>query len=112
MARSRTTARSGSRAAPMDSASDAPTGIRSAEVSGTDLARSDPTERGPAGGPRTKDNASVEYYCTIFAMAESKKQRGLLWVGSDDGLVHVSKDGGRNWQNVTPPALPPGSMIS
>ena len=82
------------------------------EVISPDLTRNDPTKLGPSGGPITKDNTSVEYYCTIFAMAESKLEKGVLWVGSDDGLVHVSRDDGKTWQNVTPPQLPAWSMIS
>src|SRR5262249_43808192 len=56
----------------------------------------------------TGDNTGAEYYCTIFALAESPKQKGLLWAGSDDGLVHVSQDGGKTWTNVTKnlPGLP------
>ncbi|NOT35318.1 MAG: glycosyl hydrolase [Candidatus Eisenbacteria bacterium] len=77
-----------------------------------DLTRNDRSKLGPSGGPITKDNTSVEYYCTIFAMAESRRAPGLLWVGSDDGLVHVSRDAGRSWQNVTPQALPAWSLIS
>ncbi len=82
------------------------------EVISPDLTRNDPGKLGPSGGPITKDNTSVEYYCTIFAMAESRLQKGLLWVGSDDGLVHVSRDAGKTWRNVTPPRLPAWSMIS
>ena len=70
-----------------------------------DLTRNDPTKMGPSGGPITKDNTSVEYYCTIFALAESPVERGVLWAGSDDGLVHVSRDNGGTWTNVTPPDL-------
>jgi photosystem II stability/assembly factor-like uncharacterized protein len=82
-----------------------------------DLTRNDPAKLGPSGGPVTKDNTSVEYYGTIFAMAESARQKDLLWVGSDDGLVHVSRDGGTSWENVTPPEMQPGrplewSMVS
>jgi photosystem II stability/assembly factor-like uncharacterized protein len=77
-----------------------------------DLTRNDPTKLGPSGGPITKDNTSVEYYCTIFAMAESPKEKGLLWAGSDDGLVHVSRDAGAHWTNVTPKDLPEWSMVS
>ena len=77
-----------------------------------DLTRNDPTRLGPSGGPITKDNTSVEYYCTIFAFAESKRQAGLLWAGSDDGRVHVSRDAGQHWSDVTPSAMPPWSMIS
>ena len=82
------------------------------EVISPDLTRNDPTKLGPSGGPITKDNTSIEYYCTIFAMAESRLEKGVLWVGSDDGLVSVSRDDGKTWQNVTPPGLPPWSMIS
>jgi photosystem II stability/assembly factor-like uncharacterized protein len=82
------------------------------QVISPDLTRNDKTKLGPSGGPITKDNTSVEYYCTIFAMAESRVTKGVLWVGSDDGLVHVSRDNGATWQNVTPQALPPWSMIS
>ena len=77
-----------------------------------DLTRNDPSKLGPSGGPITKDNTSVEYYCTIFAMAESPREKGLLWVGSDDGLVHVSRDAGAHWTNVTPKDLPEWSMVS
>ena len=82
------------------------------EVISPDLTRNDKGKLGPSGGPITKDNTSVEYYCTIFAMAESRLARGVLWTGSDDGLVHVSRDAGKTWKNVTPPGLPPWSMIS
>ncbi|NNE28998.1 MAG: hypothetical protein HKN16_05155 [Saprospiraceae bacterium] len=67
-----------------------------------DLTRNDSTKLGPSGGPITKDNTSVEYYCTIFAAAESPRVKDLLWVGSDDGLVHISQDGGGSWEDVTP----------
>ena len=77
-----------------------------------DLTRNDKTKQGPSGGPITKDNTSVEYYCTIFAFAESPIRKGILWAGSDDGLVHVSQDGGATWQNVTPKDLPEWSTIS
>jgi photosystem II stability/assembly factor-like uncharacterized protein len=77
-----------------------------------DLTRNDPTHLGPSGGPITKDNVGTEYYCTVFALAESPRERGLLWAGSDDGLVHLSRDGGANWQNVTPPELPEWALIS
>jgi photosystem II stability/assembly factor-like uncharacterized protein len=77
-----------------------------------DLTRKDPSKLGPAGGPITKDNTSVEYYATIFAFAESPREKGLLWAGSDDGLVHVSRDAGKTWANVTPKDLPEWSMVS
>ncbi|MEM9532123.1 MAG: glycosyl hydrolase [Pseudomonadota bacterium] len=71
-----------------------------------DLTRNIKERQGPSGGPITKDNTSVEYYGTIFAMAESLVEPGVLWTGSDDGMVHVSRDGGENWQDVTPSGLP------
>jgi photosystem II stability/assembly factor-like uncharacterized protein len=80
-------------------------------VSG-DLTRNDKTKQGPSGGPITKDNTSVEYYGTIFALAPSPHDSGTIWAGSDDGLVHVTRDGGRTWANVTPRDLPEWSLIS
>ncbi|WMN07455.1 glycosyl hydrolase [Marivirga arenosa] len=82
------------------------------ETISPDLTRNDPSKLGPSGGPITKDNTSVEYYCTIFAAIESPYEEDLLWTGSDDGLVHVSKDGGENWENVTPPDMPKWIMIN
>ena len=77
-----------------------------------DLTRNDASKLGPSGGPITKDNTSVEYYCTIFAVAESPLEKGVIWVGSDDGLVHVTRDGGAHWNDATPRDLPAWSMIS
>jgi photosystem II stability/assembly factor-like uncharacterized protein len=77
-----------------------------------DLTRNDPSKLGPSGGPITKDNTSIEYYCTIFAAAESIHEPGVLWTGSDDGLVHLSVDAGQNWSNVTPPTLPEWAQIN
>lgn len=82
------------------------------EVISPDLTRNDPDKQKSSGGPITQDNTSVEYYCTIFAAAESPLKEGLLWVGSDDGLVHVSKDGGKSWNNVTPKGMPEWMMIN
>ena len=72
------------------------------DVISPDLTRNDPKTLGPSGGPLTKDQTSVEYYGVIFAFAESPKQKGVLWAGSDDGLIHVSRDDGKTWKNVTP----------
>jgi photosystem II stability/assembly factor-like uncharacterized protein len=66
-----------------------------------DLTRNDKSKQKWSGGPITGDNTGVEVYDTIYALAESPKERGVLWVGSDDGLVHVSRNGGRTWNNVT-----------
>ena len=82
------------------------------EVISPDLTRNDPDRQGPSGGPITADNSGAEIYCTIFAFAESPREAGVFWAGSDDGLVHVSRDGGASWQNVTPPDLPDWALIS
>jgi photosystem II stability/assembly factor-like uncharacterized protein len=66
-----------------------------------DLTRDDKSKEGWAGGPITGDNTGVEIYCTIFAVAESPVEKGLIWAGSDDGLVHLTRDGGRTWTDVT-----------
>ncbi|MGE0440327.1 MAG: WD40/YVTN/BNR-like repeat-containing protein [Gemmatimonadales bacterium] len=77
-----------------------------------DLTRADPKTLGPSGGPITKDQTSVEYYATVFTIAESPVQRGVIWAGSDDGLVHVTRNGGQSWEKVTPPDLPEWARIS
>ena len=77
-----------------------------------DLTRNDKSRQQPSGGELTKDITSVEYYDTVFALAESPKKRGLLWAGTDDGLVQVTRDDGAHWTNVTPKGLPEWSMIS
>jgi len=77
-----------------------------------DLTRNDPDKLVSSGGPITQDNTGVEYYCTIFAANESPLKEGLLWVGSDDGLIHVTKDGGGTWENVTPSNMPEWNMIN
>jgi photosystem II stability/assembly factor-like uncharacterized protein len=82
------------------------------ETISPDLTRNDKSKLGPSGGPITKDNTSVEYYCTIFAVAESPLERGVIWTGSDDGLLHVTRDNGKTWKNVTPPDLPEWSQIN
>jgi photosystem II stability/assembly factor-like uncharacterized protein len=77
-----------------------------------DLTRNDKSKQGPSGGPITHDNTSVEYYDTIFALAESPHEKNLIWVGTDDGLVHLTRDAGKTWTNVTPKELPEWSLIS
>ena len=77
-----------------------------------DLTRNDKSKQGPSGGPVTKDNSGVEYYATIFTVDESLLSRGLIWTGSDDGLVHVTRDGGKTWSNVTPKDLPEWAQIN
>ncbi len=82
------------------------------QLASPDLTRNDPSKLGSSGGPITKDNTSVEYYCTIFAAVESPAKEGVIWAGSDDGLMHITMDGGKNWKNVTPSILPEWSMIN
>jgi photosystem II stability/assembly factor-like uncharacterized protein len=77
-----------------------------------DLTRHDPRTLGPSGGPITRDQTSVEYYATVFTIAESPRIAGVIWAGSDDGLVHLTRDGGKTWKNVTPPGLPEWTRIS
>lgn len=71
-----------------------------------DLTTNDSTKQQPSGGMITKDNTGVETHCTIFAFAESPLDKNILWAGSDDGLVHLSTNGGGSWTNVTPKNLP------
>ena len=82
------------------------------EIISPDLTRNDPEKLRSSGGPITQDNTSVEYYCTIFAANESPLQEGLMWVGSDDGLLHLTRDGGANWENVTPSQMPKWMMVN
>jgi photosystem II stability/assembly factor-like uncharacterized protein len=82
------------------------------QIISPDLTRNDPSRMQNSGGMVTLDNCGTEYYGTVFALAESPCQRGLLWAGSDDGLVHVSRDDGQHWDNVTPAALPEWALIS
>lgn len=82
------------------------------ELVSPDLTRNDPSKMGSSGGPITKDNTSVEYYCTIFAAAESPYVKDLIVVGSDDGLLHITRDAGKTWEKITPPTLPEWSMFN
>ena len=77
-----------------------------------DLTRNDTTKGRPSGGPITKDNTGVETYATVFTIAPSPRERNVIWTGSDDGLVHVTQDGGQRWQNVTPRDLPAFATVS
>ncbi len=86
-------------------------GMSWAEIS-PDLSRNDKSKQQSSGGPITKDNASVEFYDLIFTVAESPAQKNLIWAGTDDGLIHLSNDGGVHWTSVTPPGMPAWSMVS
>ncbi|HKF01563.1 MAG TPA: hypothetical protein VKB49_04590, partial [Candidatus Sulfotelmatobacter sp.] len=77
-----------------------------------DLTRNDKAKQADSGGPITKDQYSVEYYDVVFTLAESPKQDGLLWAGTDDGLVHVTRDAGKSWEKVTPKETPEWATIS
>jgi photosystem II stability/assembly factor-like uncharacterized protein len=77
-----------------------------------DLTRDDPTRQEASGGPITTDVSGAETYCTIYAFAESPVEAGVLWAGSDDGLIHTSRDGGDNWKAVTPPDMPAWTLVS
>ena len=77
-----------------------------------DLTRNDKSKQQDAGGPLTKDQYTVEYYDVIFSLAESPKQAGELWAGTDDGLVQLTRDDGKNWSNVTPKEMPQWAMVS
>jgi photosystem II stability/assembly factor-like uncharacterized protein len=77
-----------------------------------DLTRADPETLVPSGGPITGDNIGTEIYATVFALAESPVEPGVIWAGSDDGLVNISRDNGETWTNVTPPELNDWPLIS
>jgi len=82
------------------------------EVVSPDLTKNETEKHGPGGGPYTNEAAGGENYNTITYMVESPHEKGVLWTGSDDGLVYVTKDGGQNWANVTPPNVPDGIVNS
>lgn len=82
------------------------------ETISPDLTKNDPATLKASGGPITKDNTGVEYYGTIFAAAESPLEEGVLFTGSDDGLIHLTKDNGKTWQNVTPKSMPEWMMFN
>ena len=81
------------------------------QVISPDLTWNDPKYQIVPGNPITRDVTGEEVYSSIYAMAESPAQRGVLWVGANDGPVHVSRDGGKSWKNVTPKDLPPGGRV-
>jgi photosystem II stability/assembly factor-like uncharacterized protein len=81
------------------------------KISG-DLTRHDPKTMGPSGGPITGDMNGPEVYATVFALGPGKTDVNILWAGSDDGLVHVTRDGGKTWTNVTPKDMPELGRVS
>jgi len=78
----------------------------------SDLTRHDPATMGPSGGPITLDQTGVETYAVVFTLAPSAVDGRVIWAGSDDGYVHVTRDAGKNWERVTPPDLPDFTRIS
>lgn len=82
------------------------------KVISPDLTRNDESKLGPSGGPLTLDTSGAEHYGTVFAFVESPHEAGVFWAGSDDGLLHISRDGGQSWVAITPPDLPEWSLIS
>ena len=82
------------------------------EIISPDLTTNDKNKQGPSGGPITKDHTGPETYTTIFAFEESPHTAGLLWVGTDDGLVHLSRDAGQNWADITPQGMPEGGTVN
>jgi len=87
-------------------------GGHSWETISPDLTRNDKTKQQDSGGPITKDQASIEFYDLVFTVAESPKQEGVIWAGTDDGLIQLTRDGGKSWTSVTPKALPEWSLVS
>ena len=65
-----------------------------------------------SGGPITKDDTGVEYYCTVFVITPSTKEKGVIWIGTDDGRVHITKNGGKSWTDITPNNMPKWGMVN
>ena len=81
------------------------------EAISPDLTRAANEKLGPSGGPITLDTSGAEHYCTLHTLEESPHEPGVIWAGSDDGLVHLTRDGGASWSDVTPPDLPEWAFI-
>lgn len=82
------------------------------DVISPDLTRADPETLQSSGGPITKDNTGAEVYGTVFTIAESPLTPGVIWTGSDDGLIHVTRDDGQTWENATPNDIPDWALMS
>ena len=82
------------------------------EAISPDLSRANPDTLQVTGGPINREPVAAEVYATVYAFVESQHEAGVLWAGTDDGLVHISKDAGENWENITPDDLPEWTMIS
>ncbi len=81
------------------------------ETISPDLTAFEPDKQVISGSPITRDITGEEFYSTLYAIAESPISEGVIWVGANDGPVHVTTDGGKTWTNVTPPSLPPGGRV-
>lgn len=92
--------------------------LRSRDMGGSwerispDLTTNNSKKMQPSGGPISKDNTAVEVHCTVFTIAESPVQKGVIWSGSDDGLIYLTMDNGANWSNMTPKGIPEGATVS
>jgi photosystem II stability/assembly factor-like uncharacterized protein len=82
------------------------------EAISPDLTRNDKSKQQPSGGPITIDDTGTEYYDTVFSIAPSPLAKGLIWAGADDGLIHITRDEGKSWANVTPKDMPEWSRVS
>jgi photosystem II stability/assembly factor-like uncharacterized protein len=87
-------------------------GGRSWKAISPDLTRNDKSKQVSSGGPISQDDSSIEYYDTIWAIAPSPVRAGQIWVGTDDGLVQLTLNGGKTWKNVTPPGMPAWGRVS
>jgi photosystem II stability/assembly factor-like uncharacterized protein len=87
-------------------------GGQSWDIISGDLSRNEPHTIKSSGGPITQDNTGAEYYANIFVITESPYQKDEIWIGSDDGLLHVTQNGGKTWKNITPPTSPKYNMMN
>ena len=82
------------------------------EIISPDLSTNTKSMQVESGGPITKDDTGVEYYCTIFVITPSNQEKGVIWIGTDDGRVHITKNGGKSWTDITPNNMPKWGMVN
>ena len=82
------------------------------ELISPDLSTNTVSMQDQSGGPITKDDTGVEYYCTVFVITPSTKEKGVIWIGTDDGRVHITKNGGKSWTDITPNNMPKWGMVN